>query len=445
MRFLEEKRGTRNQGNLPSLTEEQILKWADAHEARTGKWPKIASGPVSDAPHESWSAIANALVAGLRGLPAGSSLPKLLDEKRRSTQPAKVTAADGGDHPPVGGHSQRAYWRLAGSDFRLCYRSAGETWANISMALRMGLRRLPGNSSLSQLLAEKRGVSNSASRPPLTIGQILSWADKYHERTGSWPKAGEGDVPEAPGENWANVDAALQRGGRNLQGNWPRKASGRKTWSTEWCGPTTPTEEQILRWADAHHEQTGLWPKAESGDIPEAAGERWKNIDVALQQGQRGLPGGSSLPKLLAERRQVRHRFGSPLTVEQVLTWADEHHKRTGSWPKADFGPIPESPGETWRSIDRALQRGTRGFATGSSLAKLLEEKRGVRHRGNLPPLTEEQVFKWAAAHKKRTGRWPSAELGIIIEAPEEKWTNIDAALRIGIRGFRGGSSLSSS
>ena len=117
--------------------------------------------------------------------------------------------------------------------------------------------------------------------------------------------------------------------------------------------------------------EPAIGPKASSGEIPEASDETWKNIDVALQQGQHGVPGGSSLPKLLAERRQVRHRFGPPLTIEQILAWADQHHKRNGNWPKADSGPIPtELDGETWRSIDLALKRGTRAFAEASSLAK---------------------------------------------------------------------------
>jgi hypothetical protein len=66
----------------PLLTVEQILAWADAHYARTGKWPTFASGPVLEAPGETWAAIASALHRGNRGLPGGHGLAWLRDRHR---------------------------------------------------------------------------------------------------------------------------------------------------------------------------------------------------------------------------------------------------------------------------------------------------------------------------------------------------------------------------
>jgi hypothetical protein len=62
--------------------------------------------------------------------------------------------------------------------------------------------------------------------------------------------------------------------------------------------------EQILVWADAHHARTGEWPTAMSGLIPEAPGETWTAVHLAIRRGGRGLPGGSSLPRLLREHRE---------------------------------------------------------------------------------------------------------------------------------------------
>jgi hypothetical protein len=62
----------------PPLTVEQVLAWADAHYARTGRWPTAASGFVADAPGEVWGHINNALARGNRGLPRGGSLVRLL-------------------------------------------------------------------------------------------------------------------------------------------------------------------------------------------------------------------------------------------------------------------------------------------------------------------------------------------------------------------------------
>jgi len=96
-----------------------------------------------------------------------------------------------------------------------------------------------------------------------------------------------------------------------------------------------------------------------------------------LRQGHRGLAGDSSLLRLLVKKRGVRHPLNlPPLTVEQVLRWADPHFVRTGQWPKYDGGAIADAPGETWAAVDNALRYGKRGLAGRLSLAKLLREKR---------------------------------------------------------------------
>jgi hypothetical protein len=66
-----------------------------------------------------------------------------------------------------------------------------------------------------------------------------------------------------------------------------------------------------------------------------------------------------------------------PLTVEQILAWADAYHARTGEWPGVRSGPIPEAPDENWAAVSCALYDGNRGFSGGDSLAKLLDRRRG--------------------------------------------------------------------
>jgi hypothetical protein len=56
-----------------------------------------------------------------------------------------------------------------------------------------------------------------------------------------------------------------------------------------------------------------------------------------------------------------------------------------------------EALGETWSRIDSALLAGNRGLPSGSSLALLLANHRGIRNPGSLPDLTEEQILAWAA------------------------------------------------
>src|SRR5262249_33589248 len=119
------------------------------------------------------------------------------------------------------------------------------------------------------------------------------------------------------------------------------------------AAPGPLTEEQILCWTDEHQQRTGDWPSVESGPVHGAPGETWLGINAALGQGRRGLPGGSSLAKLLAQHRGRRNQKDlPPLTGEQILAWADAHHQRTGQWPRANSGPVHGATGETWGAIN---------------------------------------------------------------------------------------------
>jgi hypothetical protein len=77
-------------------------------------------------------------------------------------------------------------------------------------------------------------------------------------------------------------------------------------------------------------------------------------------------------PRLTPADEEAVSRTRPPLTVEQVLAWADAYRARTGRWPAAGSGPVPKAPGETWAGIDQALRGGGRGLPGGYSLARLL-------------------------------------------------------------------------
>src|SRR5262245_10887275 len=66
--------------------------------------------------------------------------------------------------------------------------------------------------------------------------------------------------------------------------------------------------KQILAWADTFHKRTGQWPKHTSGPIPEAPGETWGAVHSALYHGGRGLPGGSSLYRVLRRRKEAKRQ-----------------------------------------------------------------------------------------------------------------------------------------
>jgi hypothetical protein len=287
----------------------QILAWADAYRKRTGSWPNLNSGRISGA----------------------------LDE----------------------------------------------TWRRVDSALRIGLRGLPGGSSLARLLAEQRGVRNPSSLPRLTIKQVLDWADAHHKRTGAWPISESGPIPGAAGETWKAIDHALRLGMRRLPGgsSLSRLLAKRRGVRNIQDLPRLSLE-QILAWADAHHDRTGTWPTSDSGPIAGTSGETWSAVNAALQKGRRGFPGRSSLARLLAKTRGVRNpKQPSQLSVELILQCADAYQRRHGSWPTRNSGPIAEMDGETWAMIDRALARRQRGLRRKSSLYRLLKKQRSVELR----------------------------------------------------------------
>jgi hypothetical protein len=92
-------------------------------------------------------------------------------------------------------------------------------------------------------------------------------------------------------------------------------------------------------------------------------------------------------------------------------------------------------------NVIQAIARGLRGFPGGTTL---FAEPRGARNVGRLPSLTERQILTWADDFFAAHGEWPTCRCPVqaIPGTPGERWFNVDQALRKGLRGLRGGSSL---
>jgi hypothetical protein len=139
------------------------------------------------------------------------------------------------------------------------------------------------------------------------------------------------------------------------------------------------------------------------------------------------------------------NRKAEPLTIAQILVWADDHKGRTGRWPRIKSGVVLAKVKECWIRIDSALRLGLRGLPGGDSLPQLLARERGGRDRRGrpgLPPLTEAEILVWADDHKAHTGEFPIILSGPVLAQPGVNWKAIDMALRAGSRGLPGGSSL---
>jgi hypothetical protein len=278
----------------------------------------------------------------------------------------------------------------------------------------------------------------------LYVSQILAWADAFHKRTGQWPNLYSGRIWGKKDDTWRRVDSALRLGLRGLPGglSLARLLAEQRGVRNSTNLPRL-TLKQILAWADEHFARTGAWPKETSGPTPGNSEESWFAVDRALRAGVRGFPGDSSLPQVLARYRGVRNIQQLPkLTVKRILTWADAHHRRTGSWPMSHLGKVTAADGETWSGVNTALQAGRRGFAGGSSLARVLARHRGVRNPKEPPDLSEKQILNWAKQFHRQHEVWPTRTCGPIDAVQGETWAMIDRALRRKQRGLRWGSSL---
>jgi hypothetical protein len=286
----------------PTLTVPQILAWADAFHKRSGQWPNRDSG------------------------------------------------------------------RITGS--------LGETWTAVNLALRNCGRGLhvPGT-SLAQLLEEKRGVRNRMRLPKFTIRKILDWTIAHRERTGTWPTNLSGPVLDAPGESWRAVDTALRKGARGLKGGSSLFQLLREHHRVRLHRRIQAiTTDQILEWADAWFARRHKPPTRISGPIPGTRGITWGAAGQMLVDGYRGLPGGSSLSRLLEGRFPVRSRHLPPLRISQILTWAKAYFREHGRWPTVKSPGLAGTSQVTWGAVHQALLCGYRGLPGGSSLSKLLRQ-----------------------------------------------------------------------
>jgi hypothetical protein len=319
----------------------------------------------------SWAAINSALRDGTRGLPPGLSLRRVLAEYcdvplRGNLTLDQVLAWADAHHAATGAWPTLESGKVLGCET--------ENWSAIDNDLRVGSRGLPHGLSVLRVLEQYRRVSDRRMRETLTVEQIVAWADSHHSATGRWPRLKSGSVAGGPdGLTWKAIDEALFRGGRGLPGGarLNRFLAERRDTRRDL------TLEQILAWADVFHSTHGRWPKAASGAVAGVRRANWFNINLRLQKGGRGLPGGESLAQLLANHRgaPMPHKK-PPLLVEEILAWADAFHAAHGRWPSSTSGSVADEPRESWSKINQALAKGHRGLPRTGSLARLLAEHR---------------------------------------------------------------------
>lgn len=291
----------------PELKIDQILAWVDDFHSTTKRWPRRGDGRIPCSLGETWLAVDLALKKRGRGISHRTSLARLLHERRnvqnridlpRFSEELILRWAD--EYYAKTGDWPHAHCGKVLAD-------CNETWAKIDRALFCGTRGLSPGSSLAKFLSKHRLARRTNNLPKLTKKLILGWAKSHFHRTGSWPTRTSGSIPDAPGETWARINWALVQGNRGF----PQGASlaillAQSGMHRNRKDLPRLNTKLILHWADKYIQRHDKWPTHLSGPIDESNGETWSAVHSALYQGGRGLPGGSSLHKLLKTRRPTR-------------------------------------------------------------------------------------------------------------------------------------------
>lgn len=221
---------------------------------------------------------------------------------------------------------------------------------------------------------------------PLTVAQILQWADWHQLRTGRWPTSRSGVILDQPDRTWESVQTALIKGTCGMAGG-----SSLHKLLQEHRGIKDPRMvmpdlalKDVLHWADSHHSITGDWPHRDFGSVIDCPQISWATIDDRMSKGHWGLPHGMTLARWLRDARGVWDGGKPKLTEKLVLRWAQEHFDRFGRWPVTLSGPLFNHPDENWAAIDVGMRNQRRGFPQRTSLSQFLRDNFGASYDKNI-------------------------------------------------------------
>ena len=129
--------------------------------------------------------------------------------------------------------------------------------------------------------------------------QKAEMPDAHRQRTGCWPTSQSGRIKGTNGETWRAIHNCLVRGARGLPGatTLAELLAKHRGFRNVANLPRLSLRE-ILDWADQYVAQHRQRPITQSGAVA-GTSQTWARIDDALRKGFRGLPGGSSLVRVL--------------------------------------------------------------------------------------------------------------------------------------------------
>ena len=145
----------------------------------------------------------------------------------------------------------------------------------------------------------KPGRSKTIPEKVLSIEQILRWCDIYYERNNKYPGQYAKSIPEMEGEDFANINAALNTGIRGLP-----KMTGLAGLLAKERGYIHNQNKPSIELEDVINEMINYFrvnqkfPTADNKEIAGSLGCKWSALNASLHIGGRGLPKGLSLSKL---------------------------------------------------------------------------------------------------------------------------------------------------
>lgn len=352
-----------------------------------GNLPSAASpGVLSRIPSVTWRQVNDAGTRGTHGLAEGRTLHHILAPLRHISedhlrQEARTIFSEHGKFP-------------TGRSHELIPGLFGQTWRSIDALSLKGGRGLAQGRTVSKILAPLRAELKKTAvkkqrplllKPVLTECALLAAAREHFSNYWEIPtRRSKEPIPLLPGESWLAIDQAGFQGHRGLMKGRTLAVIFAPLREELRIGIPL-SKEMIIAEARAVHALHGVLPTRRTTLPLPTLHTTWEAINVALQRGLRGLPGGNSLSKLL---QPLRAELGLDQTLSEpaILAAARTFHHEHGRLPsQLTTDPVPGMPGESWSKIHGAGQLGLRGLQKGRTLSKILhplrEELRFARRR----------------------------------------------------------------
>jgi hypothetical protein len=217
------------------------------------------------------------------------------------------------------------------------------------------------------------------------------------------------------------------------------------------CAYPNLTKEIIINWVRSYIDKHKRKPYKSDGIVEFAEGEFkgiiWNSINSALNRGNRGLPGNSSLSDLIEENFDIKNPKNAPQLSENsicdlIQTFIDLYERK----PQSTDENVPGIEGLSWANIDRRLREGSYGLPGGSSLAQLIRERFSIRDQVIVPTIPLEMIHSWVESYLAEYREKPTAKSGKIKYASGEfqglSWHSVNQAIKTGKTSLPKGSTL---